>query len=540
MLTRETLGDFKVALSEALRTTDQQDTTLRERFIELTPGTIGQLQTDVNQLLSGRRGVGKSTTLAVLQQEAEKGGRRVIFVDVESHKLRAYPDVLIEIIVDILSALRPRLSLKKRPRTIRRNVRNLEEVLRVLREAGPELTREDERTGEEQRQRTVSLTGTAGKKFLLLSGGASSSKKNATRISSKTSYTKRKEDFLRDLAPALSATFGDAASLSEKGSMLVVLDDFYMIERNNQPLVLDHLHGITKRTKVWLKIASVKSRTQTFINGDPPIGMQPPGDFHPLSLDVGLDRFPSAKTFLEDVARGVLGPKGFELSDLVTPNARERAVLVAGGAVCRDYFDVLIAAADVAWNEAQATDPPKVTFRIDAENILAAAGELFDRKLTELRADAGLDAPAIEARFEDVLRFVRDRDTFFLLIRRDELDLSWGKEVLQLEDLRFLHRIFTTRPNTGSWRGVDTVVYMVDIPALVKNRMRKAPIEFWKPGEIDKLRRANWIYDPNWKASPKTQGTATATTVGDQLELQVDSHLSESNTSPPDVQPPPG
>lgn len=95
MLTRETIGDFKVALSEALRTTDQEDPTLRERFVELRPGTIGTLQTDANQLLSGGEEWVKSTTLAVLQQEAEKSGRRVISVEIESHKLRAHPDVLI-------------------------------------------------------------------------------------------------------------------------------------------------------------------------------------------------------------------------------------------------------------------------------------------------------------------------------------------------------------------------------------------------------------------------------------------------------------
>jgi hypothetical protein len=274
MLTRETIGDFKVALSEALRTTDQEDPTLRERFVELRTGTIGTLLTDVNQLPSGRRGVGKSTTLAVLQQEAEKSGRRVISVEIESHKLRAYPDVLTEIMLDVLGALRPSWSFRKRPRLVRRNVRYLEEVLSVLRDAGPEVTHDDERSSDQLRERKVSLTGAASKKFLLLSGAASFARRSASRTRSSTSYSKRKEDFLRDLAPALSSTLGEAAGLSEKGSMLVVLYDFYMIERRNQPLVLDHLHGITKRTKVWLKIASVKSRTQTFINGDPPIGMR--------------------------------------------------------------------------------------------------------------------------------------------------------------------------------------------------------------------------------------------------------------------------
>jgi hypothetical protein len=61
----------------------------------------------------------------------------------------------------------------------------------------------------------------------------------------------------------------------------------------------------------------------------------------------------------------------------------------------------------------------------------------------------------------------------------------------------------TTRPNTGTWRGVDTVVFMVDFAALVGKRMRKAPVEFWKPGKSDELRRAEWVYDPDWAKTEK-------------------------------------
>ena len=163
MLSRESLGGFKAALSEALRTTDQHDEALRERFVEPTPGTIATLQTNVNQLLYGRRGVGKSTTLAVLQQDAENNGRRVIFVDVESHKGRAYPDVLIDLVLDVLDALRPGRSLKTKQRSKRKRVRQLEGVLSELRDAGPEVTSEAERSSESSRQREVSLSATARK-----------------------------------------------------------------------------------------------------------------------------------------------------------------------------------------------------------------------------------------------------------------------------------------------------------------------------------------------------------------------------------------
>lgn len=93
--------------------------------------------------------------------------------------------------------------------------------------------------------------------------------------------------------------------------------------------------------------------------------------------------------------------------------------------------------------------------------------------------------------------------TFFFLVRREHLDTPWGQEIVELEDLRFVHRIVTTRPNTGTWRGVDTVVFMVDFAALVGKRMRKAPVAFWKPGRSDELRRAAWVYDPSWTETPK-------------------------------------
>ena len=70
MLTRNNLQSFKAALSAALRTTNQADDALSHRFVELRPGTVATLEAAVNHLVTGRRGVGKSTTLAVLRRRA--------------------------------------------------------------------------------------------------------------------------------------------------------------------------------------------------------------------------------------------------------------------------------------------------------------------------------------------------------------------------------------------------------------------------------------------------------------------------------------
>ncbi|WP_157529883.1 hypothetical protein [Microtetraspora niveoalba] len=522
MLDRDNLQSFKAALSAALRTTNQADEALSDRFVELRPGTVATLESAVNHLVTGRRGVGKSTTLAVLQRRAEERGARVIFVDVETHKSRSYPDVLIEIIIDILQAIEPK-GWKKPQRQLRRKVKELLAVLDALRKAGAEVTQSIESDEARTSDLKVSLRGSVANQYAKLSASAGGSRSRRTKTSETSTQTRRKEDFLRDLAPAIAQVLEGAANLDGRKSLLVVLDDFYFIAKDKQPLVLDHLHGITKRSNVWLKIGSVHSRTQSFADGDPPLGMQPPHDLQHLSLDVGLADFATAQTFLEEVTNGVLTPAGFKVKDVLTPTARERAVLIAGGAVARDYFDLLIAAADAGWESSQRGEGSSEPFAIGAENVQAAAGLRLQRKQTDLRNDAGRDAPTLESRFDDLVKFVRDRDTFFFLVRREHMDTGWGREIVELEDLRFVHRIMTTRPNTATWRGVETVVFMVDFAALVQKRMRKAPVEFWKAGKSDELRRAEWVYEPKWtEASAKGKTGNGGGKVSEEVELPFD------------------
>ena len=427
LLTRENLENFKASLSAALRTTSTADDALSDRFIELRPGTVATLKSGVNHLVTGRRGVGKSTTLAVLQRRAQAEGARVIFVDVEQHKSRQYPDVLIEIIIDILKEIQPnRWAWTKSQRMLRRQVKKLLAVLSALRDAAAEVTQNTEIDQTKTTDFGVRLQGGIAKQYAKLSGTAGSSGSARAKLSQTSTQTRRKEDFLRDLAPAIARVLEVAANLDGRKSLLLVLDDFYFISKDKQPLVLDHLHGITKRSNVWLKIGSVRSRTQSYADGDPPLGMQPPHDLQHLSLDVGLADFATAQAFLEEVATGVLGPAGFRIRDILTQTARERAVLIAGGAVARDYFDLLIASADTAWESAQRRNA--ATFTIGTEDVQAAAGLRLERKQSDLRNDAGRDATRLETRFDDLVSFVRNRETFFFLVRREHMDTGWGRE----------------------------------------------------------------------------------------------------------------
>ena len=478
----------------------------------------------------GRRGVGKSTTLAVFKQRAEKAGDRVIFVDVESHKDRSYPDVLIELIIDILDSLLPkRRSLKQAK--LRRRILKVRTVLRALRDSGSEITESSAADTTKERSALVTLSGGVARKYGSLTGAFSRGRRSAATNSKKWEQTRRKEDYLRDLAPTLSAVLKDAAATQGNGSLYLVLDDFYFIPRAFQPLVLDHLHGITKKSNIWLKIGSVGWRTQPYFDGDPPRGMQPRQDLQSLSLDVGLQEFQTCKDFLERVTDKVLEPLGLTVAKTVTETARERAVLIAGGGVARDYFDLLVTAADIAWEKFPAKNDPNETFRISSENIQAAAGQRLEQKLKDLEADAGRDAPALSTQLRDIIDFARDRETYFVLVRQSDMRTDWGERFSELTDLRCMHMIATVRPNTGTFRGVDCAVFMVDISALVRQRMSKKPIEFWKPRKLDELRQARWVYQPGWtpagpmaarKAAPPSSPPSGASLDDDQAMFDWD------------------
>jgi hypothetical protein len=52
------------------------------------------------------------------------------------------------------------------------------------------------------------------------------------------------------------------------------------------------------------------------------------------------------------------------------------------------------------------------------------------------------------------------------------------------------------------WRGIKTMVFMVDLGQIANQRLRTKIPEFWKStAEFDKLRRAEWVYSPGWRES---------------------------------------
>lgn len=327
-------------------------------------------------------------------------------------------------------------------------------------------------------------------------------------------YEELKIQRLQALANDVSALLEDVINASSGGHAIVFLDDYYFVPYDDQPSVLSYLHQICKGTGVWLKVGGVGSRLNPYVDGTPPTGMELGHDINEVALDVTLADFNTAKRFLEDVIRGVLHPFTAP-EDLFTDDARDRMVLACGGAVARDYITLTGSALDEAVERIgrDGAYKPEDPIKIWTQDIQTAAKKQMNTKEKEaFQRDAGSDASTLSNRWRDISDFIRSTGDLFILVPQADLEREpWGKEIQQLENLRLLHRIKDTIPNSRRYQGVKTMVFMIDLGQIPNVRLSKKIPEFWKSvTDFNVLRKGAWVYTPDWATRKKEIEAAAA------------------------------
>lgn len=511
---------MKGLLANAVRTDEGSSSSVTPRFVELRPGIAETLGASRHHLLTGRRGTGKSTLLHVLRAQLTESGIPVATIDMEDYSGRAYPDVLIEILIELLEKLSPKLEKHSFLGRVTVNVRR-RRMTALLRNLMSEPQSFKHRV---DKIITTDRGGGADASFKAKAqgiGGSASAFAKGTRSKSDTASTEfevAKIERLQTLAPSLKKLIRGMLRFSPNHHALAFIDDFYFVLLEEQPAVLGYLHQVCKGTGVYLKVGGVGTRLRPFVDGNPPVGMQPGHDISRLALDVTLADFVTAKAFLESVVTGILAEFGITPAGLFADEARSRMVLACGGAVARDYIELLDAALDEAvermrkkgtWN----TDATIRVFAVDVQG--AVKKHMASKEEDAFTIDAVSDAEALRARWRDICEFTRQTQAVFILVPRTQLETTtWGAEISQLESLRLVHSIGETTPNAKTWAGIKTRVFMVDIGQAANMRLRATIPEFWsKTEEFDKLRRAEWVYTSDWQerkaASPNKKSAKT-------------------------------
>ena len=487
------------------------------RFVPPRPGILEQTAARRHLFIFGRRGVGKSTLLRKIEQDSDTFAARVLFIDVETLRGRPYPDVLIELLIELLKELEAGLRAAAAGDGLRRRIvatRTRLRVGRLRRTLGRLLSEPQEAKHTVRKLQKRNRGGSVGFRIPPikgLTGSAEAAGSSSQESQAEAEFVQTKMEGLLAAAVQIRGVLAAASDQLAGTPTLVVLDDFYHVRYDDQPLVLAYLHQVVKNLAIYLKVCGVRHRIKPFVEGDPPTGLQLGHDAGDLSLDITLEQFAAAQGFLEKVLDGIGAPAGVTVEDLATETARERLVLGSGG-VARDYLD-LVSKALRKSNE-RAPRPDRPHNRITAEDVNEAAADLSSRKQDDLKLDAGPEADRLRQRLTDVVEFCLDhnRTNVFLVEGTDLHESDWGREIETLTDLRLMHQLGNFSLPSGGWRGRRFVGFTLDLSHWTGTRSERIrQIEFWKPGRREELRRTGLVYKPGRARRPAAAELLAAT-----------------------------
>ena len=249
--------------------------------------------------------------------------------------------------------------------------------------------------------------------------------------------------------------------------LYIFLDDLHYLPSVEQPKLLDLLHGAVRDSDAWLKIAGIRHLTRWF-QAKPPLGLQTGHDADHIDLDVTLEEPSRAKTFLEQVFLSYARHIGISsLSSILSPTALDRLVL-ASGAVPRDYLSL---SADAI---AQARTREKAR-RVGVQDVGQAAGEAAKVKIAELEEDAAsIEDPSNRIKgLQKIRSFCEEKNcTFFRIDFRDREDHPEEYSIIkELTDGRLIHLVRASLSDIQK-AGRRYEVYMLDLSQFSSERFK--------------------------------------------------------------------
>ena len=257
----------------------------------------------------------------------------------------------------------------------------------------------------------------------------------------------------------------------------IFLDDLHYLPSAEQPKLLDLVHGAVRDSDAWLKVAGIRHLTRWF-QEKPPLGLQTGHDADHIDLDVTLEEPSRAKTFLEQVFLHYAKHFGISsLSSILSPTALDRLVL-ASGAVPRDYLTLSARAISQAQKREKAR-------RVGVQDVGKAAGEIAEIKISELEEDSASNK-GISNRIkslDQLLAFCKEKScTFFRLDFRDRDEHPEEYRIIrELTDGRLIHLVRANLSDIRE-RGRKYEVYMLDLSqfSIERFKLKLKTLDFQK------------------------------------------------------------
>ncbi|WP_355662290.1 hypothetical protein [Halomonas salifodinae] len=492
------------------------------RFIEPAPGTLRRVKSKRHHLIFGRRGSGKSSLLLKAGDELEKANHPIALVDLEPFKGHHYPDVLLSVMIATLIKYEKWLRSHKRDTRWREISQNLQfwkrkdhvtvaglldeisEEIAALREqlhladdAGLRTTTSQAKDEERARKSRVKAgisndLATADIEEEIAARVAASSTKEIVE------ETKRsKNDYLLRRVIDYQRIFRELSRITGYSSFLF-LDDLYHLRRGDQASILDYFHRIAKNNNLWLKVGTIKNRSNCYRHDPQPMGLKIGDDADDINLDLTLEKFSSSREFLMKLLKSYA--KDAEAPDIgafIADGGIDRLVIASGG-VTRDFLGLFRRSIDEArerltQNSAHARGP-----KLGAEDVNVAAGSYGENKREEFERDTLEDRERLELMFEKVKAFCLEKNKSNVFLIDQEANDELHDTIQELVDLRLVHQI-RSRVTEKKRPGKVYRALLLDISQYTGERMRRdiEMVEFWRPENKEVLRKSKYIFDPS-------------------------------------------
>lgn len=497
------------------------------RFIEPAQGSpLRRATSKRHHVVFGRRGSGKSSLLRKAAAELTIDRRPIAFVDLEPFKGHTYPDVLLSVLITTfrefarwlkeagrapasktsfwrrLFGTRPKRPPLDKAATdtlvvqLEAQVKELQDLLHSADEAHVKKTQTENQEASHSGSASVDakIGGKAGPVEASVGGSykAGRSSKAAASTELTEEYKRRKIDFLLRHILDYQQIFHDLGELSG-GDAFLILDDLYHIQKQDQPDLIDYFHRIAKNNQLWIKIGTIRHRTEWYRHGDPPTGMKLGDDADEIDLDLTLEKYGLTKEFLFAVLGAFAKDAKVDLEAILAEGSRDRLVLASGG-VARDFLTIFRRAVDIA----RERPPDHIRgSKIGAEDVNRASGDHDQTKRDELRRDTTGESNEIEAALGRIVAFCTGKAASNCFLVEKDRHEQYIQLIAELVDMRLIHLV-RSRTSVGHRKGKSYVAYMLDLSQYTGERKKQniAMVPFWTSEGEDQMRHVKNIYDP--------------------------------------------
>lgn len=460
-----------------------------------------------NHVIYGRRGSGKTSLLNSLKEGA--GDVIVLKINLEEYKGISFPNVLIHVFNKIFEELEnkalkdignfrfyKRNKVKQLFNKINNEINDLSKSLDLPDHFDQEIR---EKTSSSEEGGIKSGASVEGLNGAGLGVEVSSNSKKLEEVETKKGVLVDKLSRIKNKLPAIKKYVAEAGKILHDKSIFLVFDDFYFINKKEQPHFIDFFHRLAKDTTFFVKVASIRHRTNLYKQVDGSYyGMEIGHDIQEIDLDYTLDRFKDLESFMRELLKTAISSieSDLKIKDLINKNGFKQLCLASGG-VPRDFLSLFVDA----------------SYKVDCVGkveVTSVAIEHFPNKASFFQSDSAEEFEQLKSCLEAVRQYVvDDKRTNIFLVSNEETNKnpSIMQIIRELIDLRMLHlveRSTSCAPSDGKMYSA----YMIDIGSYPNEKPRN--FKQIEPGRQDDKGRKDDI-----RSAPKLSLTTLLETMRD-------------------------